>query len=213
MIKENGEDKNEKRHGFWKRSSHSRSDWIRESSDTNADENLRLPPEMKQNYSNLHSLDGTENEQNRKYSSTSRPLPSNSEETVLPHSSRVLNIKARLPVMVFIHGGSYFGNAGKLYPGEKLASEGLVVVTLNYRLGPFGKSSVGIMKPCVKILKISIFYWRKFSKKLFEINLNLHFEFSSSHSKVHLLKLVYSFVDMFFLYVRISLDRGLCCSR
>ena len=48
--------------------------------------------------------------------------------------------RADLPVMVFIHGGSYFCNAGRLYPGEKLASTGMVVVTLNYRLGAFGES-------------------------------------------------------------------------
>ena len=49
-------------------------------------------------------------------------------------------VESRLPVMVYVHGGSYFCNAGRLYPGEKLASTGLVVVTLNYRLGAFGQS-------------------------------------------------------------------------
>ncbi|KAF2357516.1 Carboxylesterase type B [Trinorchestia longiramus] len=48
-------------------------------------------------------------------------------------------LRTRLSVMVYIHGGSYFGNAGRLYPGEKLASTGMVVVTLNYRLGAFGE--------------------------------------------------------------------------
>lgn len=46
----------------------------------------------------------------------------------------------RLPVMVYIHGGSFYSNAGRLYPGEKLASSGMVVVTINYRLGIFGKN-------------------------------------------------------------------------
>ena len=47
---------------------------------------------------------------------------------------------ARLPVMVWLHGGALiFGSGGlPLYDGVPLASEGVVVVTLNYRLGPLG---------------------------------------------------------------------------
>lgn len=43
------------------------------------------------------------------------------------------------PVIVYVHGGSFYSNMGRLYPGERLAAEGVIVVTLNYRLGPFGK--------------------------------------------------------------------------
>lgn len=46
---------------------------------------------------------------------------------------------ARLPVMVWIHGGSFTAGAGSLYDGSVLARKhGVVVVTLNYRLGPLG---------------------------------------------------------------------------
>ncbi len=46
----------------------------------------------------------------------------------------------KLPVMVWIHGGSYtFGSGGQdMYDGTSLARQGVVVVTINYRLGPFG---------------------------------------------------------------------------
>jgi len=46
----------------------------------------------------------------------------------------------RLPVMVWIHGGGFTTGAGSLvtYDGAALAREGVVVVTINYRLGPFG---------------------------------------------------------------------------
>ncbi len=46
----------------------------------------------------------------------------------------------RLPVLVFIHGGGFGGGSGSLpiYGGAKLAAQGAVVITLNYRVGVFG---------------------------------------------------------------------------
>lgn len=46
----------------------------------------------------------------------------------------------KLPVMVWIHGGGFnFGSAAQSeYHGKNLAKKGVVVVTLNYRLGPLG---------------------------------------------------------------------------
>lgn len=45
-----------------------------------------------------------------------------------------------LPVMVWLHGGGFAIGAGSLdpYRGKALAAQGVVVVTLNYRLGHFG---------------------------------------------------------------------------
>ena len=47
---------------------------------------------------------------------------------------------ARLPVMVWIYGGAYREGAGSSphNDGESLARKGVVLVTFNYRLGPFG---------------------------------------------------------------------------
>jgi para-nitrobenzyl esterase len=47
---------------------------------------------------------------------------------------------ARLPVMVWIYGGAYTEGAGSSphNDGEPLARKGVVLVTFNYRLGPFG---------------------------------------------------------------------------
>jgi len=44
------------------------------------------------------------------------------------------------PVMVFIHGGSFITGAGSqpMYDGSNLAARGVVIVTINYRLGVFG---------------------------------------------------------------------------
>ena len=46
----------------------------------------------------------------------------------------------RLPVMVWIHGGGYrLGSASEIqYGGASLAKKGVVVVTVNYRVGVFG---------------------------------------------------------------------------
>jgi para-nitrobenzyl esterase len=46
----------------------------------------------------------------------------------------------KLPVMVWIHGGALTAGAASVagYDGEQLALKGVVVVTINYRLGVFG---------------------------------------------------------------------------
>jgi para-nitrobenzyl esterase len=46
----------------------------------------------------------------------------------------------KLPVMVWIHGGGHTTGSGAapFYRGDALARQGVVVVTINYRLGPFG---------------------------------------------------------------------------
>jgi len=46
--------------------------------------------------------------------------------------------KDKRPVMVWIHGGALTSGAGSIYDGEALAKKGVVVVTVNYRLGLFG---------------------------------------------------------------------------
>jgi len=46
----------------------------------------------------------------------------------------------KLPVMVWIHGGGFFSGAGseRVYDGTEFARRGVVLVTLNYRLGRLG---------------------------------------------------------------------------
>ena len=45
-----------------------------------------------------------------------------------------------LPVMVWVHGGAYVAGSGRapMFDGTELAREGVVVVTVNYRLGALG---------------------------------------------------------------------------
>jgi para-nitrobenzyl esterase len=51
-----------------------------------------------------------------------------------------LTAAANLPVVVFIHGGAFTEGSGSIpvYDGANLARTGLVVITINYRLGVFG---------------------------------------------------------------------------
>lgn len=50
------------------------------------------------------------------------------------------DVKEPLPVLFWIHGGGYVIGAASqpLYDGQDLARSGAVVVSINYRLGPFG---------------------------------------------------------------------------
>jgi len=78
------------------------------------------------------------------------PQPKSGEFDVMPVMSEdclflnvwtpAKNLNEKLPVMVFIHGGAWKTGAGSqaLFEGSPLADKGVVVVTLNYRLGALG---------------------------------------------------------------------------
>src|SRR5512146_3225193 len=50
------------------------------------------------------------------------------------------DVKHRLPVLVWVPGGGFVAGSGSaaVYNGARLASQGIVVVTINYRVGLFG---------------------------------------------------------------------------
>ena len=66
-------------------------------------------------------------------SSSTTSFNSNTSTLTMTSSS-----SSPLPVMVYIHGGGWFAGSGSQYPGAGLARKGVVLVTLNYRLGVFG---------------------------------------------------------------------------
>jgi para-nitrobenzyl esterase len=69
------------------------------------------------------------------------PLPPTSEDCLYVNVwTAASSASAKLPVMVWSYGGAFTGGAGSLpgYDGEALAKKGVVFVTYNYRLGPFG---------------------------------------------------------------------------
>ena len=99
------------------------------------------PKELKDNYNHGESVKGSSAYQtvvNKSFMFDSS-LPKSSEDCLN------LNIASpehasNFPVMIWIHGGAFLtGSAnGALYKMETLASRDIVLVTINYRLGPFG---------------------------------------------------------------------------
>ena len=47
------------------------------------------------------------------------------------------NADDKLAVLVYIHGGGYVEGSGSVavYDGEELSKKGIIVITINYRLG------------------------------------------------------------------------------
>lgn len=88
----------------------------------------------------------------REFGPTSAQAPSTGEaarllpNTIIPGED-ILNLNVwtpglggRAPVLVFIHGGSFTSGSGAVpgYDGRRFARDGVVVVTINYRLGAHG---------------------------------------------------------------------------
>lgn len=69
-----------------------------------------------------------------------RPAPQVSEDCLYLNVWAPVQRDGPLPVMVWIHGGSLIEGSGSspAYDGTALARKGVVVVTINYRLGVFG---------------------------------------------------------------------------
>ena len=53
------------------------------------------------------------------------------------------NVSSSLPVMVYIHGGGYQSGSAVTSQSDILALQGVVVVIIQYRLGPFGFLTTG----------------------------------------------------------------------
>ena len=57
----------------------------------------------------------------------------------------IINLEKKLPVMVWIHGGGFTGGSNnfKLYGPQHFVEKDIVMVAINYRLGPLGFFSMG----------------------------------------------------------------------
>jgi len=65
------------------------------------------------------------------------PVPK-SEDCLTLNVWRPVDAPGPVPVMVWIHGGAMVHGSSALYPGAALANKGVVVVTINFRLGRLG---------------------------------------------------------------------------
>jgi para-nitrobenzyl esterase len=61
--------------------------------------------------------------------------PSTDEDCLTVNVTTPLGTRGKLPVIVWIHGGSMMVGMGDLYGPQRLAAGGAVVVSMNYRLG------------------------------------------------------------------------------
>jgi para-nitrobenzyl esterase len=66
------------------------------------------------------------------------PGPTSEDCLYLNVYTPTLRHDASRPVLVWIHGGALTEDAGRNYDGSELAADGIVVVTINYRLGALG---------------------------------------------------------------------------
>ena len=66
------------------------------------------------------------------------PGPQSENCLYLNVSTRTLRRDAKRPVLVWIHGGGFTQDGALNYDATKLAADGIVVVTINYRLGALG---------------------------------------------------------------------------
>lgn len=66
--------------------------------------------------------------------------PPVSEDCLFLNVWKPAGARKALPVFVYIHGGAFAGGAGHvaIYDGANLSQRGMVVVTINYRVGVFG---------------------------------------------------------------------------
>ncbi|EHR04963.1 carboxylesterase/lipase family protein [Bradyrhizobium sp. WSM471] len=67
-------------------------------------------------------------------------LPGSSEDCLTLNVFRPFGVDGPLPVMLFIHDGAFVSGTANdpLFDGARLAQAGVIVVTVNFRLGAFG---------------------------------------------------------------------------
>ncbi|MEP4050643.1 MAG: carboxylesterase family protein [Litorimonas sp.] len=87
-----------------------------------------------------HGLSGTKNFLIKKAVAAQKPSPMSEDCLFLNVRTGNLNSETKQPVMVWIHGGGHqFGSSDfSYYQANGLVENGVVLVTINYRLGAFG---------------------------------------------------------------------------
>jgi para-nitrobenzyl esterase len=105
-------------------------------------ENRWKPPQPLQPWAGARPVDAYAPNclQPKRYDDIDPFTPSMSEDCLYLNVSTAAKPGEKLPVFFWIHGGGYGAGSGAepRHDGEALARKGVVVVTINYRLGVFG---------------------------------------------------------------------------
>jgi para-nitrobenzyl esterase len=100
------------------------------------------PPEPVQPWTGVRPVDAYAPNclQPKRYGDVDPFTPSMSEDCLYLNVSTAAKPGQKLPVFFWIHGGGYGAGSGSepRHDGQALARKGVVVVTINYRLGVFG---------------------------------------------------------------------------
>ncbi|ODM94771.1 Esterase E4 [Orchesella cincta] len=75
--------------------------------------------------------------------SSTPPTTKTASTTAKPSSTTVQSGIRKLPVLVYIHGGSFVSQSGQIFGAKYFLDEDVILVTLNYRLGVLGFLSTG----------------------------------------------------------------------
>jgi carboxylesterase type B len=72
-----------------------------------------------------------------------------SPQALSPPCANAFQSTKLLPVLVWIHGGSYQINGANMYPVDgavrNFVSRGMIFIAINYRLGPLGKGNMDFL--------------------------------------------------------------------
>lgn len=100
------------------------------------------PPEPVQPWTGVRPVDGYAPNclQPKRYDDIDPFTPAMSEDCLYLNVTTAAKPSEKLPVFFWIHGGGYGAGSGSepRHDGQALARKGVVVVTINYRLGVFG---------------------------------------------------------------------------
>jgi acetyl esterase/lipase len=101
----------------------------------------------------------------RRFRPMRRPSPPHLRKIASISTWKPASVKAgdKLPVMVWIHGGGFVngGSSPGVYSGQNFARDGLVFVSLNYRLGRWLFAHPGLAAEGLGAISVSLIRSRR----------------------------------------------------
>ena len=66
-----------------------------------------------------------------------------------------VNFRGGIPVVILLEGEGFVSGLVSRFPGQDLAAEGVIVVSVSYRLNVFGKWRITGQVVCIQVIRIS----------------------------------------------------------